>query len=73
MRNNGVFAWTAHGTTASSNFLLATQTSSGCVGTCDIQTAGFFAGASAERVGLGYSINDPGTGKTAVGAAAFRK
>jgi len=67
------FNWTAAGSTSSSSFLLATQTSSGCVGTCDIQTAGFFAGASAERVGLGYSVNDPGTGKAALGAAAFRK
>jgi hypothetical protein len=67
------FNWTAAGSTSSSSFLLPTQTSSGCAGTCDIQTAGFFAGASAERVGLGYSINDSGTGKTALGAAAFRK
>jgi hypothetical protein len=65
-----IFNWTAIGSTSSSSFSLATQTSTGCVGACTITTAGFFAGASAERVGLGYSIEDT---KTVVGAAAFKK
>ena len=64
------FAWTAAGTTSSSSFSLATQTSTGCVGACSITTTGFFAGASAERAGVGYSIEDT---KTVVGAAAFKK
>ena len=64
------FNWTAIGSTSSSSFLLATQTSSGCSGACNITTSGFFAGTSAERVGLGYSIEDT---KTVVGAAAFKK
>jgi len=64
------FNWTAIGSTSSSSFSLATQTSTGCVGACAITTGGFFAGASAERVGLGYSIEDT---KTVVGAAAFKK
>jgi len=67
------FNWTALGSTSSSSFLLATQTSSGCVGTCNIATAGFFAGANAEGAGVGYSINDTGNAKTVTGAAAFRK
>ena len=64
------FNWTASGSTSSSSFLLATQTSGGCAGACNITTSGFFAGPSAERVGLGYSIEDT---KTVVGAAAFKK
>src|SRR5262245_29558196 len=58
------FNWTAAGSTSTSSFLLATQTSSGCAGTCNIQTQGFFAGPNAEGAGLGYSIGDSGTGKT---------
>jgi len=65
------FTWTAAGITSSSSFSLATQTSN-CAA-CNITTSGFFAGASAERVGLGYSIEDAGTAKTVVGAAAFKK
>jgi hypothetical protein len=64
------FAWTAAGTTSSSSFSLATQTSTGCVGACTITTAGFFAGANAQGAGVGYSIEDT---KTITGAAAFRK
>ena len=64
------FAWTAAGTTSSASFSLATQTSTGCVGACTITTAGFFAGANAQGVGVGYSIEDT---KTVTGAAAFRK
>jgi hypothetical protein len=67
------FDWTGAGTTSTSNFLLATQTSSGCVGTCDITTSGFFAGASAERAGVGYSIKDNGSARIVNGAAAFRR
>jgi FecR protein len=64
------FAWTAAGTTSSSSFSLATQTSTGCVGACTITTAGFFAGANAQGAGVGYSIEDT---KTVTGAAAFRR
>jgi hypothetical protein len=64
------FNWTASGSTSSSSFSLATQTSTGCVGACTITTAGFFAGPSAERAGVGYSIEDT---KTVVGAAAFKR
>ena len=64
------FTWTAAGSTTSSSFSLATQTSTGCTGACNITTSGFFAGPNAERAGLGYSIEDT---KTVVGAAAFKK
>lgn len=64
------FNWTAAGSTSSATFSLATQTSTGCVGACTITTGGFFAGTTAERAGVGYSIEDT---KTVTGAAAFRK
>lgn len=40
-------------------------------GYCSANVQGFFAGASAQRVGLGYSISDYES--TVVGAAAFKK
>jgi hypothetical protein len=40
---------------------------------CNALVSGFFAGASAERAGLGYHISDSGTGKDIIGAAAFKK
>jgi hypothetical protein len=64
------FAWTATGTTGAAAFSLATTPTSGCVTNCVIRTDGFFAGASAERAGVGYSIQDS---KTVIGAAAFRR
>jgi hypothetical protein len=70
-RPNAPIAWTATGTTTSSNFSLGTTPLPGsCQTACAITTDGFFAGPTAERAGIGYSIVD---GKTVVGAAAFRK
>jgi hypothetical protein len=43
---------------------------SGCMSNCSASVAGFFAGASAERAGLGYTITDD---KRVVGAAAFSR
>jgi hypothetical protein len=65
------YAWSASGATRSADFSLATTSSSGCLGNCVITTAGFFAGAAAERIGLGYTIDD--ASKALVGTAAFRK
>jgi hypothetical protein len=45
----------------------------GCFSGCAASVLGFFAGASAERAGLGYEIQDFGFGKQVVGAAAFTK
>jgi FecR protein len=48
-----------------------TITASGCSsGGCSASVSGFFAGANAERAGLGYTISDD---KRVVGAAAFTK
>jgi hypothetical protein len=43
----------------------------GCATACSSQFSGFFAGASAERIGLGYKINDGP--QNVLGAAAFAK
>ena len=66
------FVWSATGATSAAAFSLATTPISGCANpTCQIQTAGFFAGPSAERAGLAYTIDD--VNKAVVGAAAFRR
>jgi len=64
------FAWNATGSTFTSDFSLFTTSSSGCASACTIATSGFFAGPSAERAGVAYTIQDT---KTAIGAAAFRR
>ena len=68
------YAWNVIGSTASANFSLASTPTSGCVaGGCAIQTQGFFAGPTAERAGLGYTIDDTTRSKQVVGAAALSK
>lgn len=44
-----------------------------CSSSCNALVSGFFAGASAERAGLAYHINDFQASKDIVGAAAFKK
>jgi len=65
------YSWSASGTTRTSTFSLTTGTISGCLSACNAMTQGFFAGASAERAGVAYHIQDSGAG--VVGAAAFTK
>lgn len=55
------------------NGLTTTGTGGACTSGCGAQVSGFFAGASAERAGLGYHINDFLSGKDVIGAAAFKK
>lgn len=40
---------------------------------CNAMVNGFFSGASAERAGLGYHIDDPNGNRSLLGAAAFKK
>ena len=61
---------TATGITSASNFDLQTTSTRGCQTACTINTTGFFAGPTAERAGLTYSIVDT---KTVIGAAAFKR
>jgi hypothetical protein len=44
-----------------------------CSSGCNAGVQGFFAGASAERIGVGYHISDFAAGANVVGAAAFSK
>ncbi len=59
------------GTTGAS--LSAFGTGGACTSSCGATVNGFFAGATAERAGLGYHIQDFTSGKNVVGAAAFKK
>jgi hypothetical protein len=55
--------------------LFPTVTSAACVSACSASVNGFFSGASAERAGINYHINNFNTNpsKDIVGAAAFTK
>jgi FecR-like protein len=53
--------------------LSATGSGGACSSGCNARVDGFFAGTSAERVGLGYHIDDFLANKDVVGAAAFKK
>jgi hypothetical protein len=65
------YAWKATTTNVGSSFSSFTTTSlTGCSCGCSASASGFFAGASAERAGVVYQINDL---KTVIGAAAFSK
>ena len=44
-----------------------------CLSGCNALVNGFFAGATAERAGLAYHIDDALVGKDVLGAAAFAK
>jgi len=71
--------YVATGTTTTSTSLFSmgmtvTGTGGGCsCGGCSGQASGFFAGASAERAGLAYSINDSFAGQSISGATALKK
>jgi hypothetical protein len=56
-----------------SGLTVSGTTAGACTSGCNALVSGFFAGASAERAGLGYNINDFVTGKDIIGAAAFKK
>ena len=71
MPNSNNYAWSI-GTNVFSAYSFSQSSSCGC--SCLVTTAGFFAGASAERVGLGYHISDSSSGPADIlGAAAFKK
>jgi hypothetical protein len=58
-----------------------TGTGAGCSGSCGVSLNGFFAGANAERAGVSYQVQTPGTGQTpgcltactGVGIAALKR
>src|SRR5439155_621331 len=59
-------------TTTSAQFT-ASSAVTGCSSTaCSATVNGFFAGPSAERIGVGYHVNDSQANKTLLGAAAFK-
>jgi len=65
--NNLIYGYSGGGLTTSG-------TGGACSSGCNAVVSGFFAGTTAERVGLGYNISDFGTvSKEVIGAAAFKK
>ena len=71
-----VYGMSGRTTTTSALFSMSLGTSgiTGCVSsTCSGRIDGFFAGANAERAGVGYHIRDLSLSKELVGAAAFQK
>jgi len=70
------YAWTGSTTTSSASFSmssLSTGTGGACSSSCSASVQGFFAGANAERAGIGYRVIDSIANQTVVGAAAFTK
>jgi hypothetical protein len=72
------YAWTGSTTASGYSFLMptfsgVTGTGGACGGACGCTAFvhGFFAGATAERAGVGYQIDDQSN--SVVGAAAFKK
>ena len=53
--------------------LTATGSGGACMQGCAASLQGFFAGANAERAGVGYSVTDAFANKAVVGAAAFQR
>ena len=56
-----------------SGTLITGGTGGACISGCNALVNGFFSGATAERAGLGYHIDDVVAGKDVIGAAAFKK
>jgi hypothetical protein len=73
MGSGAIFSGTASGNPSNGAFI---GTTGGCTGgatSCSSFVQGFFAGASAERAGVGYHIHDIMAGKHVIGTAAFKK
>jgi hypothetical protein len=56
-----------------SGTLMTGGTNGACGQGCNASVEGFFAGPNAARAGLGYHVEDSGTNKDIIGAAAFAK
>jgi hypothetical protein len=72
--SGNAFAFTATGSFSSGAFIGTSSTA--CTGgatSCSSTVKGFFAGASAERAGMGYHIIDSMVGKNIIGTAAFKR
>jgi hypothetical protein len=74
----GVYTMSGTAIASTSTFSISSATVTGssfvCTGGCTGRIDGFFAGASAERAGVGYHISDPMAGSRNIfGAAAFKR
>jgi hypothetical protein len=65
-------SWQWSGSTSTATALFSMVSTCGC--SCQADVTGFFAGASAERAGIGYLVHDTGSGTIdVVGTAAFKQ
>jgi len=70
---DATYSWDATAGTSSA-FFAASSNVSGCSSSsCNAQIRGFFSGASAERAGMSYKIDDFNAERSVLGAAAFKK
>jgi hypothetical protein len=69
--SGSTFSQTGSGNFASGAF--AGSSGTVCTGSCSSFVQGFFAGASAERAGIGYHITDSIIGRNIIGTAAFQR
>jgi hypothetical protein len=73
------YAWNGTATASGSQFLMSnsngsvTPSGGSCPSGCSASVQGFFAGATAERAGIAYHVNDLQLNKNVFGAAAFKK
>jgi len=69
------YGWSINTTASGSLFSGSATIGCGptCACSCNIGVQGFFAGATAERAGIAYHINDAGPNTDIFGAAAFKK
>jgi hypothetical protein len=65
------YALTGSATASGATFSMLSPTVTGCLSACSAAIQGFFAGATAERAGISYRIND--LSANIIGAAAFAK
>ncbi|MCO6435982.1 MAG: hypothetical protein J5J06_02715, partial [Phycisphaerae bacterium] len=66
------YGMTGSTSTSSAAFSISPSVT-GCASSCSASIEGFFAGATAERAGVGYHIDDFAANKDVLGAAAFTK
>lgn len=76
VNQTGTGIGSAFSQTGSGNFssgAFAGSSGGACTGSCSSFVQGFFAGASAERAGIGYHITDSTINKQLIGTAAFKR
>jgi hypothetical protein len=69
---DSTYSWAWQAATAA-QFSASTNSVTGCTSNCSASVSGFFSGANAERIGVGYHVSDSQANRNILGAAAFQK